>query len=234
MLFLCNIPRSILAELFLVGVCLNGRWAPQAESTVKDDEGAGMGGISCRRQNEGGWRKWGEALMTKLKFLLLQGRLWNPSTRQGRGQGGFGLLCCPQPEASTWCQWWISDTGEWAQQLHLHTSSSQPLGSPESQVIPCWGEIFQVCRTVKVGVKWRRKKIPWLWSTPEHVLLIEKIVYFPSHFAPFLLLAVCYMEQWSAHPAVTHLVLQIGFSRQRRSSLLQTNVIVTRWRWTTV
>lgn len=51
--FLCNIPRSILPELFLVGVCLNGWWAPRAESNVKDDErllGTGRGGTSCTRQ----------------------------------------------------------------------------------------------------------------------------------------------------------------------------------------
>lgn len=32
---LCNILRSILAELFLVGVCLNGWRAPGAESAVR-------------------------------------------------------------------------------------------------------------------------------------------------------------------------------------------------------
>lgn len=33
-IFLCNILRSILAELFSVGVCLNGRRMPGAQSTV--------------------------------------------------------------------------------------------------------------------------------------------------------------------------------------------------------
>lgn len=227
-------------ELFLIGVC---RWVESAWGWVdcKDDEDdeqlprGSIGGISCTRQTREDWRKWWELLMTLLTFQLLQGRLW--AIRQGRGEVRdgemLGLCCCPQSEASTWCQQWISDIVAWAQQLHLHTSStSSHFIFQETQDISVLRWIFRSAEVVNVRKQARMRVFSWkrktcFWSTSQHVLLIEKIVYFLSHLAPiffFLWLVVCYIERWLAHPAVTHLVLQlvnIGFSRQG----VQKNVI---------
>lgn len=101
-------------ELFLVGVCLVGWRAPEAESTVKMMMMMMM--MNCY------WKAaWVELAVhvkpermekvkggvnDKIKLSGIAKEAGKPMTRHGRGQGGRRVrpvccCCCPQPEAST-------------------------------------------------------------------------------------------------------------------------------------
>lgn len=86
------------------------------------------------------------------------------------------------------CQWWSSDIVD---ELSGSTYTRPPLSHLVLQSDEkCRAEInFQLCKTVKVrgkgmngGVKWKIKTLCFR-NAPWHVLLMEKIVYFPSYFA---------------------------------------------------
>lgn len=162
--------------------------------------------------------------------------------RSGEGEM-LGLCCCPQTEASTWCQWWISDTGEWAQPLQptciLHI---QTLGFQKTRDNLHWGEFSGLQKPLmsenghKYGCKVGGEKSQSFWSISTHVLSMEKIVYFLSHLAPIFFLfvvavhGVLYREWCLAHPAVTHLVLQlvlsnIGFGRRKCFNVLLSSLL---------
>lgn len=103
-------------ELFLVGVCLNGWWAASGWADCKDD------GMATRSRN---WVEWAAHVnrgrMEKVRGgvndiipVSVIAREAEKNLWQGMGEvrvgEKFGLPCCPQPEALTTCQWWISDT----------------------------------------------------------------------------------------------------------------------------
>lgn len=146
--FLRNILRSILAELFLVGVCLYGWRVSRVESRM------------MQGYDETAW--------VELAAHVRPGRM-------ERANEGWET-CDKAWERSGWGNGSVQSFQRLSNELSRSAYMIPPLTcSPETR----WN--FQLCITAKVSVK--RKKTSCSWSTPRHMLLIEKTVYILSHFA---------------------------------------------------
>lgn len=97
--------------------------------------------------------------MTLLKFQAAARESVEQAWERSREGEMLGLCCCPQSEASTWCQWWISDTREWAQQLPTYVYPPHPdtwLSGDAWYFVPRW--IFRSAKAINVR-KWARIRL---------------------------------------------------------------------------